>query len=127
MPRKGQKVKPDSLHAAGKLRPHCWITGLDPLKHEMYRPWQLAKAQANFRQEEWDFAFEDYYTLWLDHWSQRGRTPDHKCMTRIDHEGAWVKGNIEIVTRREHFKRQGELRMLTGRVRGPSKNKQAVK
>lgn len=121
MPKKGCKVDPNSKQAAGKLRPHAWITGTDPLRHEMYHPWQLAKAQANFRGEGWDIDYEDYYKMWKPFWSQRGRAPDCMCMTRTDYNGDWTLDNVEIITREEHFKRQGIIRKETGRVRGKTK------
>ena len=105
MPAKGHRVT--GRHARGLLRPHCWITGLDPKKHDMYHPWQMSKAQANFRQEEWDLTFEEYYNLWEPHWENRGRRTQDMCMTRKDVEKAWTKKNVHVITRMEHFKTAG--------------------
>lgn len=97
-------------HTKGKLRPHIWCTGPDPVRHEMYHAWQVHKAQCNFRDEEFNLTFEQYEDLWADDWNNRGRSPEHVCMTRIDWLGAWEIGNVEIITRAAHFKRQGEHR-----------------
>jgi hypothetical protein len=76
----------------------------------MYQPWLCSRAQANFRQEEWTLAFEDYYQLWRLDWDNRGRQPENVCMTRIDKEGAWAVDNVHIITRKEHLQEQGEAR-----------------
>jgi hypothetical protein len=76
------------------------------------------KAQCDFRGEEFTLTFEQYEELWQGLWDQRGRTREAVCMTRIDWDGAWEWGNVEIITRAEHFKRQGEqryTRMLTNK------------
>ena len=91
-------------------RPELWVTGPDELKHSMYHPWQMAKAQAKFRDEGWDLDFEDYYEIWKDIWDQRGRGSDDLCMTRIDSSGPWSKANTEIVVRIEHLRRQNAMR-----------------
>lgn len=107
---KGVPKPKDGLTAAGKLRPHTWCTGSDPIKHAMYHPWQVAKAQAVFRKEEWSLSFDEYYTMWLPLWDKRGRRPDDMCMTRRDIALPWDKANTQIITRSEHFKRQSERR-----------------
>lgn len=114
------------LHAQGKKRPHTWISGPDEYKHSMYWPWQLMKAQATFREEGFDLAFEDYYQLWKDDWNNRGRQADNMCITRIDPDKPWTKDNTELVTRHEHLKRQGFYRQhdpKTKTPRGPNKRK----
>jgi hypothetical protein len=65
-----------------------------------------ARAQADFREEPWDFAFEDYYQMWNGLWDQRGRASDNLCMTRINWDGAWTRDNVELVTRKQHCQRQ---------------------
>lgn len=97
-----------------KSRPHLWRSGQDPYKHSMYIPWLKAKAQANFRGEDWQLDFEDFYELWNGSWHLRGRKGDNLCMSRIDMVGTWIKGNIQLMTIREHRIRQGAL--STGRI-----------
>jgi len=87
-------------------RPHTWLTGPDEYKHNMYVPWMKMKAQANFRGEEWDLDFEDYYNAWHGKWDQRGRSSEQLCMTRKAYDEAWSKDNIEIITRKEHCSKQ---------------------
>jgi hypothetical protein len=88
------------------LRPHVWLCGPDEYKHQMYVPWMMARAQANFRNESWDLEFEDYYNMWNGLWDQRGRLSNNLCMTRRDWDGAWSRDNVEIVTRKQHCQRQ---------------------
>lgn len=94
----------------GKPRPHLWISGTDPIRHAQYRAWQAHKAQCQFRQEAFDLTFEEYEQLWAGEWANRGRSVDSMCMTRSDTSGAWTKKNVELITRREHYKRQGHAR-----------------
>lgn len=117
----GRKPDPNKLpkrpatYLRNVPRPHVWICGPDEYKHQMYQPWLMAKAQANFRDEEWELAFEDYFTAWDGLWERRGRLSDELCMTRIDYDGAWTKSNIEIITRKEHCGKQKEYK---SRMRG---------
>jgi hypothetical protein len=109
-----KKSRPKGTFLKGVERPHVWITGTDKYKHDMYHPWQVAKAQANYRLREgleeggWELEFEDWYELWKDHWNDRGRLSHNKCMTRIDFEKPWSRTNCEIVDRQEHSKRIGK-------------------
>jgi len=101
----------------GVQRPHIWHHP-DPEIHIKHHPWQMAKAQAVFRGEDWDLSFEEYCDIWKDHWHNRGRKPENVCMTRHDDELGWEKSNIEIISRKEHFLRGAQRRALTcGRKR----------
>ena len=102
------KVKSTWVRAAP--RPEVWIIGPDEDRHRMYHPWQVAKAQANFRGEVFELEFEEYYQLWRDDWDNRGRQPDNVCMTRCDKDGAWSVDNVVIITRKEHLQEQGQSR-----------------
>lgn len=101
--------KKPAVFVAGVERPHVWIIGADAgtYKHSMYHPWQMSKAQANYRGEEWALEFEDFYQLWKDDWHNRGRDPDNVCMSRLDPEGAWDADNAVIITRKEQLQRNG--------------------
>jgi hypothetical protein len=103
-----------STYTKGVKRPHVWLIGPDEYKHKMYQPWLCAKAQANFREEEWNLPFEDYFAAWDGLWEQRGRDSDNLCMTRIEYDGAWEKSNIEIITRKEHCSKQKEYKSRHG-------------
>lgn len=106
----GRKPDPNKVKKVGPgrygPRPHVWVCGPDEYKHSMYMPWMRAKAQANFRNEGWDLTFEQFYELWKNDWSNRGRQPDNMCMTRDDYAGAWCLDNVRVVTRREHLQKQ---------------------
>lgn len=102
--------KPGVKYTKGVQRPHVWLVGEDPYKHQMYMPWLKAKAQANYRKEEWLLTFNEYYKLWKDKWEERGRDADQLCMTRHDWEGEWEIDNVYICTRKEHCARQGLAR-----------------
>lgn len=105
---KGVRLK--GKYARGVERPQVWLIGSDAgkFKHDMYHPWQMARAQAKYRHEEWDLDFEDYYLLWRDHWDNRGRLAENMCMTRRDPEIAWCRDNICIILRREHARLCGQ-------------------
>jgi hypothetical protein len=108
-PKKGE-IRPPIVKPPSKRRgprPHVWIVGPDEEKHEMYHPWQLVKAQAKFRSEEFELTFEEFYELWEGYWKLRGRKPDDLCMTRKDSSQAWSRANCEIITRKEHLQNQG--------------------
>ena len=98
----------------GKKRPGVWLCGPDEYKHSMYQPWLLSRAHANFRGETFLLSFEEYYSMWHDHWPQRGRGADDLCMTREDPEGPWSVTNTIICARKDHLRRQGHRRWLQG-------------
>ena len=101
--------KPKTGPAKGP-RPHVWVVGPDEFKHSMYHPWQMSKAQAVFRNEEWNLSFDEYYNIWKDYWHNRGKKVYEYCQSREDPEGAWDKDNMVIITRREHLLRQAATR-----------------
>jgi hypothetical protein len=118
-------------HGRGVLRPHVWLVGPDPYKHQMYMPWQMAKAQANFRNEPWDLSFDDFYAIWNGKWEYRGRGKNDLCLSREDFDGVWHKDNIILVTRSDHCRRLAEYRKAKGikikRTRGMDIKKRAPK
>lgn len=104
-------------------RPHMWVCGPDPERHKMYLPWLRMKAQCAFREEEFNLNFEQFFDLWKDDWAHRGRQPEDMCMTRIDADGAWELGNVEIITRLEHLRRQGSTRSARVYTKKPGRPK----
>lgn len=106
------RVKPVRRSGRYGPRPHTWVIGEDAghYKHSMYLPWLRAKAQARFRDEDWQLTFEEFYELWKDHWPKRGRAVDALCMSRMDFDAEWSVANCRIVDRADHLKRQGEYR-----------------
>ena len=77
---------------------------------QMRRGWNVMRAQAKFRHEEFELTFEEYMQLWEGSWYRKGRANDDLCMTRRDWLGPWRLANVEIVERSIHFVRQGQYR-----------------
>lgn len=92
---------------SGRIYPHVWKYGPDPLKHDIHLGYMRAKAQCDFRKEPWHLTFEEYFEMWKDQWDNRGRKGDNVCMTRRDPEKPWDKDNTIIITRKEHLREQG--------------------
>jgi hypothetical protein len=108
---KGGKGTPKTgLSAKGVLRPHVWIVGPDEYKHKMYHPWQMAKAQANYRGEDWDLPFEDFFDLWDGLWDQRGRNGEDYCLSRVDPTEPWARTNCEVRIRKELLAEQNTMK-----------------
>jgi hypothetical protein len=101
----------------GKLRPQLWKTGPDPMIHRKYLPFLRARAQANFRLEDWLMSFDEYQQLWThERWELRGKGTNDLCMTRVDHDGPWSIDNCHIVTRKQQL---GEVHDRTSYNRDP--------
>ena len=90
-------------------RPHCWkVQG--ELNHQQYLAFLQMRAQANFRKEVFALSFEEFQRLWLGYWHRKGRGRDDYCLTREDHTGAWIWGNVECMPRIEHLRRQRQYK-----------------
>lgn len=87
-------------------RPHTWVTGTDPLRHEQYQAFLRAKAQANFRNEGWELTFPEWARAWDPYWHQRGRGPGQRIMSRKDWRLPWTTDNIMICDRSTWRKHQ---------------------
>jgi len=79
-----------------------WITGPNPLHHEMYVAFGYNRVSARRRNEGWDLTWEQYRDIWEPNWDQRGRSPECLCLARIDLEKPWHINNVELMTRRQH-------------------------
>lgn len=92
------------------VRPQTWVTGPDPEEHKRYRVFIQQKNQAQWRQEGWTIDFESWKQLWAEsgQWENRGREKGCYCMTRRDWSTPWTLNNVQIVTREEHAKMQGD-------------------
>lgn len=90
-------------------RPHRWISGPDPIDHELYRAYGRSRAQAHFRREQWDLTWPDFQLLWRidNRYLLKGRTLGSICMTRLDTDLPWSMTNVEFITRKEHFSKCG--------------------
>lgn len=96
--------------AARGVRPHIWKAGPDPVLHKKYLTWLQQRNQAQYREEGWTISFEEWVQVWdaSGQWLNRGRVKGTWCMTRRDWGLPWSLDNIEIVTREEHAKLQGQ-------------------
>lgn len=65
------------------------------------RPFLLSRCQAKYRKEEWNLTYEEFCTLWADHYLERGRDGHNYVMTRKDVLKAWDINNILVLTRLE--------------------------
>jgi hypothetical protein len=92
------------------LRPHLWVTGTDPVRHEQYHCWARARAQAHFRKESWLLPFEDWAQAWGDSWHLRGRGSEDLLLMRRDWLKPWQPDNIELVDRRQFSQRQHQIK-----------------
>ena len=91
-------------------RPQVWVTGPDPVLHKKYLTWLQQRNQAQWREEGWSIDFATWCELWREHWPQRGRRRGDYCMTRRDWSLPWTLDNVQVVTRSEHAKAQGDAR-----------------
>jgi len=112
-----KQIKKEKTYGRGKERPQVWKCGPDPYKHRMYIPFLKVKAQARYRQEEFELDFEEFYQLWNGHWDQRGRHSDNLVMTRIDWGSPWAQDNIVLITRKEQCQKQAIYRMQLGKTK----------
>jgi hypothetical protein len=60
-----------------------------------------SRAQARFRNEDWQLTEEDYFAAWQDPaiWAQRGRGGTALVLARKNRLKAWHPNNIHIVVR----------------------------
>jgi hypothetical protein len=102
----GTKKKPNGQPGRHE-NPDLWVTGPDPIRRDKYYAWMKHKAQAKFRNETYELAFEDWERFWTDeHWFNRGRHVENVILTRKDFELGWHLDNIEIISRSEYHKRR---------------------
>ena len=60
------------------------------------------KAYAKRRGKEFKLTFEDWWHYWEPYFEKRGSKPDEYCMARLNDEGAYEVGNVEIITNFEN-------------------------
>ena len=75
-----------------------------------------ARAQANFRGEEWSLTEQEYISIWRedDRYLHKGRSSESLCLVRDDLEGPWSMDNIMVITRLEHLRRCANYRKQLG-------------
>lgn len=64
-----------------------------------------ARAQATYRNELWNFTFEDWILLWMqnDYWAYKGTGKGQYKMYRLDANMPWQIDNVEIGTRHGRY------------------------
>lgn len=88
-------------------RPHTWVTGPDPIRHEMYTAWLRSVAQAHYRGEQYEITFKQFERIWADHWHRRGRKKTDLMLMRKNYDRPWTTRNVILVDRVEFHRRQG--------------------
>jgi hypothetical protein len=85
-------------------RPHLWISGPDPLRHDQYYAWLKHKSQAAYRKEAHELTFEQWLAIWTvdDRWNQRGNYSNSIVLTRRDKTQPWSVSNCYVKNRQEH-------------------------
>lgn len=99
-------------------RPETWTYGPDPVTHAQHIAFSRARAQANFRSEEWRLTFPQWVAIWGDQWANRGRRRHNVMLVRDDHTRAWTLDNVSVVTRYEAHTRELKRRLARGQIRG---------
>lgn len=99
-------------------RPQTWIVGPDETRHDQYNAWLKQRSQARYRSESWSLSFEDFETLWLDRWQERGRGSTDLCMSRLDYDQPWSVDNCCIISRGEHVRTSSRVKAARGQL-GP--------
>lgn len=92
------------------IRPHTWLTGEDPIRHEQYNSWHKARAQAHFRNEPWQLTFDEWAHIWSGHWHLRGRQRHCLMMMKCNWQKPWSKQNVELVNRDQFHQRQSQIK-----------------
>lgn len=109
-PKGGGRVK-------GKKYPHLSIYPGSQAQHRL--DYCRMRAQAKYRNEQFDITWEEFQQLWEGKWHLRGRDRLSLCLTRKDWSGVWNLDNVELVTRIEHVRKQGLAK--AGKPRAPYK------
>jgi hypothetical protein len=91
-------------------RPHTWITGPDPLRHEQYTAWSRTRAQAHHRGETWNLSFDHWVEIWGSNWSRRGRHRDNLVLMKRVWNQPWSHTNCELVDRVTFHTRQAKIK-----------------
>lgn len=97
-------------------QPHLWKSGPDPVRHQQYRAWARARAQAHFRGEDWQLTFEDWVQVWGDRWPLRGRTRHSLALMRRDWHGPWRVDNCFLARRANYHYQQCQIKLENGTI-----------
>ena len=90
----------------GRIYPHIWKSGPDPVLHNLRISCLRAKAQAKFRNEGWELTIEEYTNMWLenDNYKSKGRGSYDLSLQRLDYDLPWSTDNC-VIQERYHYLR----------------------
>lgn len=80
-------------------KPHLWVSGPDPVVHSYFNVFVQHRNQCNFRNEPYELSFDQWFDLWGDKITKRGRTSGCYIMTRIDSKLPWTYNNVMVKQR----------------------------
>ena len=95
-------------------RPHTWKYGPDPSRKRLHLAFMRGKAQANFRQEQWDFDFYDFEKRWGGRHHETGIGATDIVMVRIDPADSWNINNTKLMPRGANQGRMHGLKKKQG-------------
>lgn len=72
-----------------------------PTKRKNILRFQRSRCQAKFRNETWDFTYEEWEALWGDKIDMIGRESDSYCMRRYDEDKSWCTSNCYVLPRNQ--------------------------
>ena len=90
-------------------RPHLWITGPDPERHQHYKIYQQHRNQCRHRGEDYALTFAEFEHLWQGLWHRRGRGAGSLQMIRVDPTQPWHTANV-CIQDRDVFRARGAYR-----------------
>lgn len=98
-------------------QPHLWKSGPDPTLHGQYTAWSRARAQAQFRGEDWQLTWPDWREIWGDQWHRRGRHRHSLMLMRRDWHEPWTVANCFLARRENYHYQQLERKLESGTIR----------
>ena len=91
-------------------RPHTWIVGTDPVRHQQYTAWHRARAQAHYRRELWSITFDQWVKLWAGNWHRRGRHKHCLMLMKRRWKEPWSTRNAHLVNRDQFHAVQTQIK-----------------
>ncbi len=80
----------------------------DPNDRRLHLAWLRARAQANYRNEEWHLTLAEYFAIWSGNVHRKGRGADCLVMTKIDLDQPWQLDNVHLQERRIQLKEKNQ-------------------
>ena len=73
--------------------------------------YNVQKNTAKRRGIEFLLSFEQWWSIWEDHWEQRGKLKDELAMCRFGDEGAYEVGNVYLDSVSNNAKQNRQLQL----------------